>query len=68
MTGGGELDAEDSATGGDIVAGAGRGQGAWILDDTGGNDDTGELHWWWVLGGDMYWMTLCRVPLVVRMT
>ena len=28
MTGGGELDAEDSATGGDIVAGAGRGQGA----------------------------------------
>ena len=28
MTGGGELDAEDSATGGDIVAGAGRGQRA----------------------------------------
>ena len=28
MTGGGELDAEDSATGGDKVARVGRGQGA----------------------------------------
>ena len=40
MTGGVELDAGD-----DIVANAGEKTGAldhWILDDTGGNDDTGK--------------------------